>query len=36
MTTGPFVAYYRIATAKQSLGVGAQREAVTRFLNGGD
>jgi DNA invertase Pin-like site-specific DNA recombinase len=36
MTTGSFVAYYRTSTAKQSLGIEAQREAVTRFLNGGD
>ena len=36
MATGLFVAYYRTSTAKQSLGIEAQREAVTRFLNGGD
>jgi DNA invertase Pin-like site-specific DNA recombinase len=36
MAQGSFVAYYRTSTAKQSLGIDAQREAVTRFLNGGD
>jgi DNA invertase Pin-like site-specific DNA recombinase len=36
MATGSFVAYYRTSTAKQSLGIEAQREAVARFLNGGD
>jgi len=30
------VAYYRTSTARQSLGIDAQREAVARFLNGGD
>jgi DNA invertase Pin-like site-specific DNA recombinase len=35
MATGSFVAYYRTSTAKQSLGIDAQREAVARFLNGG-
>jgi DNA invertase Pin-like site-specific DNA recombinase len=36
MTTGSFVAYYRTSTAKQSLGIDAQRDAVARYLNGGD
>jgi DNA invertase Pin-like site-specific DNA recombinase len=36
MAQRAFVAYYRTSTAKQSLGIEAQREAVTRFLNGGD
>jgi DNA invertase Pin-like site-specific DNA recombinase len=36
VATGSFVAYYQTSTAKQSLGIEAQREAVTRFLNGGD
>lgn len=35
MALKSFVAYYRTSTAKQSLGIDAQREAVTRFLNGG-
>lgn len=30
MATGSFVAYYRTSTAKQSLGIDAQREAVAR------
>jgi DNA invertase Pin-like site-specific DNA recombinase len=36
MAAGSFVAYYRTSTAKQSLGIEAQREAVARLLNGGD
>ena len=36
MATGSFVAYYRTSTDKQSLGIEAQREAVARFLNGGE
>lgn len=36
MAQGVFVAYYRTSTAKQSLGIDVQREAVSRFLNGGD
>jgi DNA invertase Pin-like site-specific DNA recombinase len=36
---GGFVAYYRVSTRKQGrggLGIAAQREAVTRYLNGGN
>jgi DNA invertase Pin-like site-specific DNA recombinase len=39
MATGKFVSYLRVSTDKQGrsgLGVEAQREAVTRFLNGGE
>jgi DNA invertase Pin-like site-specific DNA recombinase len=38
MAEGRFVAYYRVSTEKQGrsgLGLDAQREAVTSFLNGG-
>jgi len=37
--TGKFVAYYRVSTDKQGingLGMDAQRDAVARYLNGGD
>lgn len=35
---GKFIAYYRVSTAKQGhsgLGLDAQKEAVTQYLNGG-
>ena len=38
-SNGGFVAYYRVSTAKQGregLGIAAQREAVERYLNGGN
>jgi DNA invertase Pin-like site-specific DNA recombinase len=39
MATGKFIAYLRVSTDKQGrsgLGLEAQREAVTRYLNGGN
>jgi DNA invertase Pin-like site-specific DNA recombinase len=39
MAQGKYVAYYRVSTAKQGasgLGIEAQRDAVHRFLNGGN
>jgi DNA invertase Pin-like site-specific DNA recombinase len=32
---GIFVAYYRVSTKRQSLGLDAQKAAVERYLNGG-
>jgi DNA invertase Pin-like site-specific DNA recombinase len=38
-SSGGFIAYYRVSTTKQGregLGIAAQREAVERYLNGGN
>lgn len=35
MASGKFVAYYRTSTNRQSLGIEAQKAAVSSFLNGG-
>jgi DNA invertase Pin-like site-specific DNA recombinase len=39
MAKGKFISYLRVSTDKQGrsgLGLEAQREAVTRYLNGGN
>lgn len=39
MATGKFIAYFRVSTQKQGasgLGLEAQKDAVSRFLNGGE
>ena len=33
---GKFVAYFRVSTGRQGLGLKAQCEAVKAYLNGGD
>lgn len=35
MAEGRFVAYFRVSTKRQSLGLDAQENAVNRYLNGG-
>src|SRR5262249_4813266 len=39
ISKGGFLAYYRVSTGKQGksgLGIEAQRQAVTKYLNGGN
>lgn len=39
LANGKFIAYHRVSTQKQGasgLGLGAQQDAVSRFLNGGE
>lgn len=36
MADGRYVAYYRVSTKRQGLGLEAQQAAVARYLNGGN